>query len=375
VAFQDGDGAWTRVAPVLYDRFAVVHLSLESPRGGLAVARDHASTMSSLVVQYAAARELANAGDQQLELCGITDDRTLTGSVKGLAADELAVVSSNRSTREVVSLNRGSDEFTLGSVSTGPQEILITRLKNVDGVAALTGFILRHSDDLAEGTVPCADFGSSEVFLPVTRQVSLTNFGEGAISRSGIRTLRSPDRVTTGSPVVTAESRSYTAAPGAMLGAHDLQFLSAETIVGNTSNVARTVTAYFREPVDLAIGFGAIPATPNIVTLPSSSGIRLRATLPAQPDYDETTSINYQQGQALVVSLTMTDRYSLLSGGTYEMSIPDLSDVAGFQPRWILQPGTPILWTTSRVGGWPTTAAPENGAIRRVATDAGFLTP
>src|SRR5690349_13996668 len=41
IAFQDGDGAWTRVSPVVHDQFATVHLSLERPIGGVAVARDH----------------------------------------------------------------------------------------------------------------------------------------------------------------------------------------------------------------------------------------------------------------------------------------------------------------------------------------------
>src|SRR5690349_12209587 len=61
VAFQDGDGAWQRMIPQVGERLATVHLSVHDARGGVAVARDHGSGISSLSVRYGKAQELAGA--------------------------------------------------------------------------------------------------------------------------------------------------------------------------------------------------------------------------------------------------------------------------------------------------------------------------
>jgi hypothetical protein len=111
-----------------------------------------------------------------------------------------------------------------------------------------------------------------------------------------------------------------------------------------------------------------------VATTPTA---RLRARFPVQADYDRYTSINFQQGQNTVVSLSMTRRYATLAGG-YELVVPELTAVEAFDPRWALHGGAPLLWTTARVGGSFVPnydATPHEGDVTRAASDAGFITP
>jgi hypothetical protein len=96
-----------------------------------------------------------------------------------------------------------------------------------------------------------------------------------------------------------------------------------------------------------------------------------------QADYDRYTSINFQQGQNTVVSLSMTRRYATLAGG-YELVVPELTAVEAFDPRWALHGGEQLLWTTARVGGSFVPnydATPHEGDVTRAGRDAGFITP
>jgi hypothetical protein len=144
------------------------------------------------------------------------------------------------------------------------------------------------------------------------------------------------------------------------------------------ANVIRSASVYFRSPADRTLTFGAAPVAPVLTVVASTPTLRLRAYFAAQADYDRFAAINFQQGQNTLVSVSMTRAYSELAAAGYDLVVPELSAVQGFDARWALREGSTVLWTSSRIGGTlglGPNAVPVDGATMRGASDAGFITP
>ena len=104
----------------------------------------------------------------------------------------------------------------------------------------------------------------------------------------------------------------------------------------------------------------------------------LRARFTPQSDYDRATSIAYQEGATTIVAVSMTAAYAGANAAGYELIIPDLSQVAGFDPAWALRPAEELRWGASRIGGTIGLGiAPvvSDGATQRTAFVDGTLTP
>jgi hypothetical protein len=171
-------------------------------------------------------------------------------------------------------------------------------------------------------------------------------------------------------------SSPYFAIPESRLRTGEVQSVGASTVPAG--NVVRSAAVFFRSPEDRTLTFGAMPSAPELRLVSSTPTARLRAHFAMQADYDRYTSINFQQGQNTVVSLSMSQAYATLAPGGYDLVIPELTGVTGFDPRWALHAGTQLLWTTSRFGGsfaWNDYAVPREGDVSRAASDAGFITP
>lgn len=378
VAFQDGDGHWTRAQVEVAGEIAKFRHTFTANRAAIATERQLASALTFLSVQYGTPQELSMAGDPRPELCGVPAVKTLVGTVANLAANEVAVVNVGRSTREATDPDAGSD-FTVRFVPSGPQELFATRLTDVGDDLNLTGYIIRRDVDLPDGaTIPALDFTSDEAIQPVTGTLTLAGFaGDGAISGVGFRTAHSENVVTFGMASVVATNRSYFAVPENKLAAGDLQFISASTNVTNTSNVVRSIISYFRTPGAFTLTFPAIPHAPEVSVVSTAPTVRIRARFDAQADYDRATGIHYQQGQN-VVALNMTAAYAALNPGGYDLTVPEFTGVAGFDTRWALKTGTVTLWQSRLVGGTlglAPGAVPVDGSTRLFGTDAGFITP
>jgi hypothetical protein len=378
VAFQDGDGAWTRAQPVINGQLATFSHAFTANRGAIATERQSAGGFTFLSVQYGALDELPIAGEARTDLCAAPALITLLGTVTGIDTNEVAVVSDRRSTREATTPAEGG-EYILRFVPNGPQELFATRLTDTGDDLLLTGYILRHGPALPDGaTIPVLDFSSAEVIQPAVRTLTLEGFGiDGAISSVGFRTAHSDNIATFGNSSIVAKDRTYFAVPEDRLAPGDLQFLSAHTNLSNTSNVVRSMFTYFRAPVDRTMTFPALPHAPQVSVIATMPSVRLRARFDTQADYNRATGIHYQQGFN-VVALNMLPGYAALNAGGYELVVPELTGVAGFDPRWGLQQGVVAIWQTSRIGGTLGLApgtVPADGDTRVIGTDGGFVTP
>ena len=377
VAFQDGDGAWTQALPIASAQYTSFHHDFTSNRGAVARALQFASGLTSLSILYGVPSEIGLVSDTAFQQCSSDALKTLNGSVAGLDANDVALVSAGNSLIDFTSPEFGNT-WQLRGLLAGPQEFLATRAARVNGVASVTKMILRRSPPLADGaTLPVFDFESPEAFQPVVRNVTFVgNDGSAVTAYTQLRTAHSNNvvRIFAGGGATLASP--YVSIPESQLEPGEVQSVGATS--APAGNVVRSAAVYFRSPVDRTLTFGAMPSRPELSVVSTTPTTRLRARFAVQSDYDRYTSINFQQGQNTVVSLSMSRAYETLGPGGYDLVIPELTGVAGFDPRWTLHTGTQLLWTSARAGGsfaWNYNAVPHEGDVGRVASDAGFITP
>src|SRR4051812_12133138 len=163
VAFQDGDGTWTRALPATAGGKLRFRKAFTSRHAGVATVRVF-SNVTLLSVQYGDPAELPIVGDTLPEDCSTSRPKTLLGTVAGLDANEVAVIGS-AFFRTTVFPDEGND-FALGGLLEGPQDILASRSGRADR-GTLTRMIYRHTPALPDSAIlPAFDFASPESFAP-----------------------------------------------------------------------------------------------------------------------------------------------------------------------------------------------------------------
>lgn len=375
VAFQDGDGAWTHAQPIASGQYTKFHHDFTSNRGAVARAAELPGGFRTLSLLYGAPSELGLVSDTAFQQCSGDALRTLNGTVAGLGANDIALVAAGNSVIDFTNAETGNT-WQLRGLLAGPQEFLATRGTRVNGVVSLTKMILRRSAGLPDGaTLPVFDFESPEAFQPVVRNVTFAgNDGSAVTAYTGLRSAHSNNFLSFLTGGGATATSPYYAIPGDRLEDGELQSVGATPVP--VGNVVRSAIVYFRLPADRTLTFGAVPSAPELTVVSTAPTARLRARFTTQADYDRYTSINFQQGNT-VLSLSMSGAYATLAGG-YELAVPELTSVPGFDPRWTLRSGTQVIWTTARVGGargLDYYAAPREGDVVRAASDAGFITP
>ena len=377
VAFQDGDGAWTTTAPVLDGRQALYRHTFTANRGGIAVGQRFSIGLTTVNVSYGAPTELPAFGNTFPGACNSSAPRAILGTVGGVGDNQGATVSGGFSNAFIFP---GDHSFVLSDLTDEPQTILATRTTRTNDVLTLDRLIVRRTPALPDSaTIPVLDFDSDEAFPPAVANVTVEGLGgEGVQSHTRLVTANSQSIISFLSNSTTAATRSYNALPASRLAATDLQAL---TVSANptTDLVIRTATVYFRTPVDQTIALGPAANMPAISVIERTPALRLRAVLAPQTVYDRFASIVYQQGSTLV-SVGMTGRYAGLANRGYDLSIPDFSGLAGFDPQWALRANVTgdIFWTETRIGGtlgFGANLIPTNGAFSRTSSRNGNFTP
>lgn len=380
VAFQDGDGAWTQALPAIVGDKITFRHSFTADRGGIAAVRTVSSGLTTLSVQYGLPAELAFVGDTNPSHCGLVVSKTLLGTVAGLGTNDFAAVNAGFGSRDIVApFGTGSNSYSLGALTTGPQDILATRSTLVaNGTNVLTRVILRRTPELPDSaTLPVLDFDSAEAFAPAVANVTIRGLGaEGATAVTRLRTAHGESEISFLTNSESAATRTFYAIPEARLEARDLHVLIATA--NPTPGHPLSAAVYFHSPVDQTLTLGAPVAAPALSTVATTPSLRLRARFDNQQDYDRITSISYQQGQNRLVSVGMTAAYAALGLAGYDLTVPDLSAVAGFDTRWPLRADAPVFWIASRMGGTlglGFNAVPTNGATVRTGITFDSLVP
>ena len=374
VAFQDGDGAWTRAQPVLSGSNTTFRSEFSAGRGAITTLSRVGDNMTVLSVLYGTPAELVTAGDTNPRDCGPAPAKTLLGTVAQLDTNETAFVSASFNSRVRVSVDR---TFELKGLASGPRDLLATRTTRTDGSDVITRLLLRRGVDVPDSTtLPVLDFASAEAFAPAVANVSLDGLGAESAA-SGTRLLTERDELTVSLMIgpTTTVTRPYVALPESQLLAGDLQILSA-SVSAVTTGSARIATLYFRTPTGRTLTLGAPLIPPVFSTVASAPALRLRAHFVPQSEYDRSAVVVYQQGTTTFVAISMTAAYAALTETGYDLVVPDLAGAVGFDSAWSLHPGATLLWSAGRIGGTlglGRDAVPSDGTVQRTVSAAGAL--
>lgn len=377
VAFQDGDGPWTPTSPIIDGRYAVYRHTFVANRAGIAIGQRFNVGLTTLNVAYGAPAELTAFGNTFPGACNSSPPKALLGTVAGVGENQGATISGGFSNAFIFP---GDHSFVLSDLSDEPQTILATRTTRVNDVLTLDKLIVRRTPALPDSaTIPVLDFESDEAFAPAVANVTIEGLGpEGAQTFTRLTTANSQSIISFLSNSATAATRSYNALPESRLAPTDLQAL---IVSGHTTAdlTIRSATVYFRAPVDQTVALGPTADAPAISVISRAPALRLRTVVAPQTVYDRFTSMVYQQG-GTVVSVGMTARYASLTNRGYDLTIPDFSGIAGFDPQWALSANATgdIFWTETFIGGtlgFGANIAPTNGAFSRSSTRNGSFTP
>ena len=371
VAFRDGDGSWTRELPDGSGSRTTYRHSFKTQRAAIvSLTRVFDSQFTVMRVLYGTPAEMSTEGDTTVADCTVSLGKTLRGNVLGLDTTQLAAITVGQFARTWVQPRLGLD-FTVGDVANGPQDLLATR--TTDGPLPAR-FILRRDIDLPDGAlIPNLDFESAEAFDAVTANARIENLGgAAAVTFTSLITSHGNFFLPLTSTVTTA-TQPFVALPSGKLLSGDVQQLHVST---NDSTTNRTADVYFSTSGDRTVTMGDRIERPTISTIARDGTLRMRARYAPQADYDRLTSVVYEQsGRSAFVVVSMTSAYAALSGG-YDLDVPDLSAVAGFDASSALSPGVRVDWTAFRIGGTlPISrgAVPVNGATRRTSGTQGTI--
>jgi hypothetical protein len=371
VAFRDGDGEWARETPSIVGSTTTFRRSVTGNRAAIASLTPVLDgEFSVLRVLYGTPDELSSDGDTTSSDCLTGAVKSLRGTVAGIATTEAAFIAVGPLARTGVVPREGLD-FTIDGVAAGPQDLLAVRTAQ----AAPPRIIIRRDLDLPNGSVvPTLDFASAEAFDMVTATLTIANLGGDANPVVDFSVLTTPHgefflpiaASGIGSP------QPYLALPADKLLAGDMERLH----VSANGTSSRTADLYFRTPTDRTVTLGSRIEAPTISVIAAGATPRLRAHYVAQADYDKLSSIVYSQPTSTgFVAVSMTPAYAALAGG-YDLDVPDLGSVPGFDPSWALRAGV-VNWTATRSGGTlplARDAKPVEGATRLTSLTQGTIT-
>ena len=350
VAVQDGDSAWTQLQPTSANGQVTFHHDFVSDRGAIATLQILGGGFTALQVLYGTPDELSTVGNTKPLFCDQTSpiSKVLLGGIVGVDTNETVLMAGDLSQD---GSPWGGGGFSLPNISEGPHDVIAVRSTRINGQSDVTGFILRRDVDLPDSTyMPVVDFASNETITPVSQTLTLN--GQDASGASIFTRLITPtSEVPLINQHVTSQllARVFKVLPENKLRAGDLFELQAQAVSPGTGG-PRLIVQYFRTPSDRSLTLPAALLKPTITTVATTPRLRLKAHFTPQADYDRRYGITYQQGTNLTVSVLMTAGYSALAGG-YDLTVPDLNGVPGFDPAWALQAGTAILWNAGAQGG------------------------
>ena len=331
LAVQDGDAAWIRLLP----RIAGIYdARFTANRGGVAFV----SSGSSLTVAYGNLTELAS-------IACTSGSNSLNGSVAGLASVERADVWFGTS---FASVNAQNGRFQFRNVPDGQQDLFATRYTwSGDGGQIANRLVIRRAQNLSSGSlIAPINFGSSESFAPAFATASVAG-ADGAVSVDLISSWHGRAFSALLTYGTTPGPLLYSAVPQERLAPGELSSLQAFT---SEQPGGRSATNYFSAPADRVVTMGPVLSTP-VVTWPNTApnqGPRLQ--LPSQPEYGRWVYVAYSQG-LVAASVAVTSSYLGGTPATWDIEVPDLSSVDGWNAAWGFASSSNILWNVTAAGG------------------------
>ena len=360
-AFRDGStGAWTRVTPT-GGTFA---FTINQSVGGVSYVLPSSPGFATSVFLQTAAELTAAAASECTSFP--TGGKNLTGSVTGLTfLQSYNVALGSAATTGTFS----TPTFTLNNVPNGALDLVaarttisaITFLPEVDRIA-----IRRNLVQVNNSIISPIDF-AAEGFAPATANVTISGGnGEQVFTNTAFTTANGASLSIFGGLPSALATRTITGVPTVRLAAGDLHQLFANASdAGGTST--RGVFVFFRDLAARTLDLGATLTLPT-VTSSVSTVLRPRAQGTFQTDYQTAVGASFFQNNNRSVTVSASKAYYGAAAG-YDLEVPDLAPVSGFNATWGLTPATAYTYTVTG-SGLPSTA-PADGTTYRFAARVG----
>lgn len=331
--FDNGTGAgsdqWTQVA----GDNGVFNFPITADKGGIAWVTPWKDGTGFYVVMALATRtELELLGELW---CEITPPRkTLSGTVANVGSDWYNVSIGDA----MVEIHGGTGlNYQIEDVPVGAWDLMASKTTIPVGSTTSTVILRRGIEYPAGGVIPVLDFASGEAFLTTAMNATVENLGaevfkfteafvtwNGTIGRFA---HRDPKTSTTPFMVVPA--------PHAQVG--DFYNLKVESSAGQDGTVNRMVVKSFDVATDQTLTLGPALTPPSVFTLQAAPLYQVRVVSTWQAEYGNLLKGSFTQdtrdGEFYVT------RGYLGSGGTIDVTTPDLRFVPGWNATWGPVPG------------------------------------
>lgn len=349
LAYQDGNGPWTRVIGTAN----VYRFNLSQSRGGVAY-----TTGSGVSILYQTRAEFSSGN---IQMCEPVGPKRINGSVAGVGAGNFTWVSLGNSTAP----GPVNTNFTIDRVRSGPQDLVAYRITQATPRVGERAVILRDLDIATNGSTGVIDFNGANGFDPITATVSVTNLA--------------------GDDHLTSQMNYYTTAGCALAILHGRQNLTSPFTTAGIPPARQRPTDFHVLMVtgdSPTLGTRGVQHSSNLlanrtVTLPPAMPVptvtvlagpfrRLQATTTISAEYDSHTQFAYWQGVGQL-PMTMLATAGWIGGTAVTLAFPDLSGVAGWNAAWAPPAGATGSWNMMTVGktmGFAGNLCVEGGATK-----------
>ena len=305
----------------------------------------------------------------------VTGVKELTGTVKTINANDDARV-----------LMGGAISFVFPGVTTyslfvreGPLDLFALIRPFPANASADPLVIVRHNVDLpAGGAIPLLDFTSTEAkpFETSTINVEGSNANGSVLARVNYVSSRRTD-FALGGVFNVGPALAISAVPASLLEPGDLHRVSVSKAIGSAT---LDIIYYQHAPHDTTVTFGPTLTNYTIDLLSSTPIVQTRVRFGSQPSYPSFAQALLQQSDESSyrsVSLLTTAGYAGGTPGTWELSVPDITNAPGYLTAWGLVNGAQ---TSVAVKAWNARTAvflgggtPTAGETMRAATASSSI--
>lgn len=328
-AYQNEGFLWQAVAPSGSSfNFAAtdkVSVAFAYAAGGASDVRFYSATRSEL------------AGFTGLDCPG---PKSHPGTTANVGAGQIGIVSLGGAF-DVVSGN----SFLLEGVADRPLDLVAARGVVTNGQFTADRMVVRRGVNVANGvSIPLVDYTGAESVTPVTNTLTV-----GGVEPSETVYMENVFRGTSGTLGLlgtsqsTSNSHTLYFAPASSLVAGDLHELYVDAF-NSQGSIAHTMVTYLAAPGDRTETLGPLLPTPTVSATLVAPYLRERMQLASQSEYPTAVRFAFRQGSTTSkdVAMVVTAAHLGATPATWDLLVPDVSYVTGFNTAWMHTSGPTV---------------------------------
>jgi hypothetical protein len=355
VAVKDGATAWSRVVPG--NDGTTYTFNVTQPTASVAWVTLDSGVARTTVYNATQAEITALAGsDCTLYPSGST--RNAVGTVTGLTASQQSLLGMGWWFGSTINPSSGTvSNYSLLNLPSGPLDLIAFRAAT-DGTLQTTtdrSIIRRGLNPATGGSNTPIDFNSAEAIATTASTWTVNNAsGESFGMTETFTTVGgSSGQMTPGPGIDRAPAtRTIYGVPLAQTVVGDLHQVVFTIGTLTPRHASRQIIAYARTIADRTVAFGPVMPTPTISSVSVTGAAMLRAQGTVPTEYNSGITLDAKSTGAFARFATVHATRGFLSGsGTYDVRMPDLTQVLGWDTTWSLRPGDATNWWVS--GGGP----------------------